>query len=228
MSRTKSGYFIPTKKRLGLCLSHLQTQKKTGWAHWQLFCSVLCRFSCHPLTVLFWAPSCSNAAAICDVWFALPPPLPRAEPHIYFYVQWTLSSGRATCGCEQRLLTEQLLHNHTHSACLLTPHSPPHRHHVPQHMEGCGVWTAHSTKPRGYREQKNQGTPVNSSVLHSSAGISHGVTLKTLQTSLLVLLLMHFPLLALTPKPHVSGDKMQNYEHNAKCWKIVFISTQFT
>lgn len=154
MNRTKSGYFIPPRKDEAFAYPTYKLRKnRMGW---QLFCSVLCRFSCHPLTVPFWAPSSSNAAAICDVWCALPPPLPRAEPHIYFYVQWMLSSGRATCGCEQCLLTEQLLHNHTHSVCPLTPHSPPHRHHVPQHMEGCGVWTAHSMKPRHTENRKTK------------------------------------------------------------------------
>lgn len=137
------------------------SSEKTGWAHWQLFCSVLCRFSFHPLTVLFWAPSCSNAAAICDVWFALPPPLPRGRTtHLFLRWMKTVLGKSHVSGCEQHLLTDQLLHHHTHSACLLTPHSPSHRDHVPQHMEGCGVSTEpswHSSmEPRHTENRKTK------------------------------------------------------------------------
>lgn len=99
--------------------------------------------------VPFWAPSCSKAAAICDVWFALPHPLPKGRTTRLFLRWMNAVLGKShVCGCEQRLLTDQLLHNHTHSACLLTPHSPPHRDHVSQHMEGCGVSTEPSWHSR--------------------------------------------------------------------------------
>lgn len=137
------------------------SEKQDGLTDNNLFCSVLCRFSCHPFTVPFWAPSCSNAAAICDVWFALPHPLPKGRTTRFFLCWMNAVLGKShVSGCEQRPLTDQLLHNHTHSASLLTPHSPPHRDHVPQHMERCAVTTEPSwwsrMKPRHAENTENK------------------------------------------------------------------------
>lgn len=86
---------------------------------------------------------------------------PRAEPHVYFYAAMNAVLGKShVSGCEQRLLTDRLLQHCSHSTCLLTPHSPPHRDHVPQHMEGCGVSTepswCSSMKPRHTENRKTK------------------------------------------------------------------------
>lgn len=143
-------------------LTHLQAQKKQdGLTDNNLFCAGLCRFSCHPLTVPFWAPSWRDTAAICGVCFALPHPLPKGRTTRLFLHWMNAVLGEShVSGCEQGLLTAQLLQNCTPCACLLTPHSPPHGHHVPRHMEGCGVSTEtswrSSTKPRHTEDRKTK------------------------------------------------------------------------
>lgn len=231
MSRTKSGYFIPTKKRWEL---HLPTYKlrKNRMGSLTTTCSAQvcvgspatrsqCRSEHLPVETQLPSVMCALLSLILS---------PRAEPRVYFCTEWTLSSGRATCLAVNKACWQP-------SSCRTAPPLHvcwPHMH--PHTGTTClGTW-----KDVGC-QQSQAGAPVRNQDMrrtekprHScehAAQFSRNFTwryLKPLQTSLLVFLLMYFPLLALTPQPQVSCDKMQNYEHNAKCWKIVFISTQFT
>lgn len=162
MSRTKIGYFVPTKKRWELHLSHLQAQKKQdGLPDNNLFCSVLCRFSCHPLAAPFLSTFLQQRS--CHLWCVVcsPSSSPQGQSHVFIFMLNERCPGEShMSGCEQGLLRDQLLHNHTHSTCLLTPHPPPHRDHVLQHIEGCGVSTepswCSSMKPRHTENRKTK------------------------------------------------------------------------
>lgn len=52
-----------------------------------------------PSAVLFWAASYSNATTICDVWFALPHPLPKGKTmHLFLcYMNVIPRKGSVSC-----------------------------------------------------------------------------------------------------------------------------------
>ena len=158
---------------------------------------------------------------------------PRAEPCAYFYVKWMFFPGSAPClAAINAPLTDQLLHNGTVPTLhVCSPHEDT-GDCVPTCMERCRVSTVprrqSSTKPSHTENRKTETLLCMVTRCTVPKEVHTKLPRAPPNACLLVLVWVHFPLLVHTLRPHTSCDKTQNYEHNTKCWKIVFISTQFT
>lgn len=122
---------------------------------------------------------------------------PRAEPRVYFYAEWTLSSGRATCVAANsaRWQTSSCTTAPTPRVC--SPHIHPHtgttclstwRDVACQQSQAGGAV--------GNQDTQRREKPRHSCEQWHAAQFNRNFTwsyLKPLQTSLFVLLLMHFP-----------------------------------